>query len=54
MDNNVQGNYSADTGVGLFNAAIEHVSLLKHRFMAKNGLINNAKPILQNGMVADI
>ena len=45
----VQGNYSADTGVGLFTAALLHVGLIKAPdFMAKEWVEKNMlKPILQ-------
>jgi DNA-binding transcriptional LysR family regulator len=45
----VQGNYSADTGVGLFTAALSHVGLIKAPdFMAKEWVEKNRlQPILQ-------
>lgn len=45
----VQGNYSADTGIGLFSAALSHIGLVKAPdFMAKEWLDKNMlKPVLQ-------
>lgn len=45
----VQGNYSADTGVGIFTAALAHVGLIKAPdFMAKEWVDKGMlKPILQ-------
>ena len=45
----VQGNYSADTGIGLFTAALQHVGLIKAPdFMAKEWVERKLlKPLLQ-------
>lgn len=48
-EHHVQGNYSADTGIGLFTAALAHVGLIKAPdFMAKEWVEKKMlKPILQ-------